>query len=192
MKPMLATSAALAVLTLSITACGESSTASDRSHTASHAQTSPHLRPGERFPGTVDNAPAYGYPASSADENAIRDLVRSYYTAAVSDDGARGCSMIYPTLEHSVAEDYGHAPAPLAWRGNTCQVVLGKFFKRVPQQPRSSLAETTVTAVRVYRNSGYALLHSKTMPHGQLAVQRAHGVWKVEWLIGREIPIPKN
>jgi hypothetical protein len=155
------------------------------------SQTSPKAtsgaHPSSSFPGTDDDAAAYGYPAGEVDRRAVSKLVEAYYAAAAADDGKAACSLIVSTLARAVAEDYGRPPGPPAIRGNSCHVVLTKLFKRIPGQPASVLARTQVTGVRVYRDRGFALLHSSAMAHGEVAVTREGSRWRLEWLIGREV-----
>jgi hypothetical protein len=130
----------------------------------------------------------FGHVASPADRQAITALVKRYYAAAAADDGATACSLIYSPLSESVAEDYGQAPAPASLAGTTCEMVMSKLFRQVPGQPSAVLATTEVTGVRVKGRKGYALLRSKTMPEGDISVERELGTWKVGILIGSALP----
>jgi hypothetical protein len=63
-------------------------------------------------------------------------------------------------------------------------MVMSKLFRQVPGQPSAVLGATEVTGVRVKGRKGYALLHSRAMPEGDISVERELGVWKVGALIG--------
>jgi ketosteroid isomerase-like protein len=151
--------------------------------TSTSTTTSPHA-PSAQARAITE----FGHKASPADRQAITALVKRYYAAAASDDGATACSLIYSTIAESVAEDYGQAPAPASLSGNTCEVVMSKLFRQVPQQPSAVLATTEVTGVRVNGRKGYALLRSKTIPAGDIPLQRELGTWRIGTLIGSALP----
>jgi hypothetical protein len=87
-------------------------------------------------------------------------------------------------LAASIPETYGISPR---YRGKSCQSVMSKIFKHVHGQSSLVLAETRVSGVRVYRENGFALLHSRAMPHGEIAITREGRSWKVQWPIGTEL-----
>lgn len=130
----------------------------------------------------------YGHEASHADQKAITALVNRYYDDGAADDGAGACGLIYSPLSESVAEDYGQSPGPAYLSGKTCAVVMSKLFLHPPSQPPSDLATTQVTGVRVMGRKGYALLRSKAIPAGYIAVERELGAWKVGTIIGGPLP----
>jgi hypothetical protein len=132
-----------------------------------------------------DNINGYGHEASAADRRAIAALVKRYYAAAATDNGAKACSMVYSIFAESIPEDYGKPPGPPAFRGlKTCAAVVSKLFKMLPGQPPSVLYKTEVTGVRLYGNHGFAQLHSSAIPTGKFFVERERGVWKAGTLIG--------
>lgn len=135
-------------------------------------------------PQTDDYISTYGHEATGSVKQAVTTLVKRYYAAAAADNGAAACSMIYSTLEESVAEDYGRAPGPPGIRGNTCTEVMTKLFKRVPGQPPAVLAKTKVTGVRLKGNHGFVQLSSSAIPTGKISVELEGKSWKVLVLTG--------
>lgn len=182
--------AVLAIVILSVLAAGcggtgkEASVSSSTESASSAATAASTHAPTPESRGVTE----FGHEASPADRRAIALLVKRYYAAAAADDGATACSLIYSPLSESVAEDYGQAPAPASLAGTTCEEVMGKLFRQVPGQPSAVLAATEVTGVRVKGRKGFALLRSKAIPEGDIAVERELGVWKVGGLIGGVLP----
>jgi len=137
-----------------------------------------------RPPQNDDYISTYGQEASGPDRRAIVTLVKRYYAAAAADDGAGACGLLYSSLEKAIPEDYGQPPGPPTTRGKTCRVVMSKFFKHAPNQPFSELASTKVTGVRIRGSQAFVQLSSKTMPTGEISVQREGQSWKIETLMG--------
>jgi hypothetical protein len=128
---------------------------------------------------------AYGQAASTADEHAIAAVVKRYYAAASTSDGAKACPLMYSTLAEAIPEDYGQPPGPAYARGKTCAVVLSKMFAH----SHSKLAEGfAVTGVRVEGKEARALLGSRTSPARFVVVTRERGVWKIDELLGQPLP----
>ena len=190
----LLTPVAVVLLSIFVAACGgttkakssafqpssTTSTATSATTTASTAQSS--------HPSQDDNHIAtYGNAATEPDKREITGLIKRYYAAAGADDGAAACPLIYSPIARSVPEDYGRPPGPLITRGNTCTVVMSKSFKHIPNQSLAVLATTKVTGIRLNPdgNEGFVQLSSKTMPTGEIFVQREGHSWKVGALIGR-------
>ncbi|HEY5192440.1 MAG TPA: hypothetical protein VIJ39_01050 [Solirubrobacteraceae bacterium] len=173
------------VFSLGVIACGSSSKGSGsppEGKSGSVASTTGEH--GNQASGTA----TYGHEASPADKRAITALVKRYYAAAAADNGAQACTLIYSIFEEAIPEDYGQPPGPPGLSGKTCTVVLSKLFRQVPGQPAAVLASTQVTGVRVNGRKGLVLLHSRTMPEGEITVERELGSWKVASLIGSPSP----
>ena len=177
-----------AILLVLLADCGGASKGSNLATTAATSPTTSTTASAQVPSPQAKLVTEYGQEASPADKQAITALVNRYYAAAAADDGATACSLIYSPLSESVAEDYGQAPAPASLAGTTCQVVMSKLFRQVPGQPSAVLATTEVTGVRVKGRKGYALLRSKTMPEGDIPVERELGTWKIGTLIGSALP----
>jgi hypothetical protein len=170
---------AVVLLGVGVSACGGTSKNAG-SATSSAAQTS-------RTPQDDNHISTYGHAAAEPDKREITALITRYYAAAATDNGAEACSLIYSPIAKSVPEDYGQAPGPPAVRGKTCAVVMSKIFKHTPSQSPADFATTEVTGIRLNPNGnkGFVQLSSKTMPTGEIFVQREGGSWRVGALIGR-------
>jgi hypothetical protein len=175
---------AIVAICVLVGACGGANKGTNAASTATTSAAAPTPAPSAQAKAITE----YGQEASPADKQAITALVNRYYVAAAADDGATACTLIYSPLSESVAEDYGQAPAPASLAGKTCQVVMSKLFRQVPGQPSAVLATTEVTGVRVKGKKGYALLRSKTMPEGDITLQRELGTWRIGTLIGDALP----
>ncbi|HEY5194644.1 MAG TPA: hypothetical protein VIJ39_12330 [Solirubrobacteraceae bacterium] len=128
---------------------------------------------------------ASGHPPGLAEGHAITAVVEHYFAAAAASNGARACSLITSTFVHVIPEDYGQAPGPAYARGNTCPVVTAKVFAHI----HSQLADPVkVVAVRVNGGRAQALLGSKAIPASMIALQREHGAWKIDSLLGLPLP----
>ncbi len=126
-----------------------------------------------------------GHAANKADMHEIAALVKRYYAAAGVLDGAKACGLLTVAMEKSIPEDYGQPPGPAFLRGKTCPVVMTKLFKHPPDNlTTADLATTRTIGARVNGNHGVALLRSKGMPLGEMAVKREHGEWRVNVTIG--------
>jgi hypothetical protein len=132
----------------------------------------------DRDDGDVLN---YGHAAGARDARAITTFLERYYAAAVAGDGATACSMIYPALARSVAEDYGRY-GPLYLRGGkTCAAVMALLFEHYHGELAGGI---TVTGVRVKGEEAYALLGSTTKPASYAILVRGGGAWKMMGLLG--------
>lgn len=129
-----------------------------------------------------DRIRTYGHEAGQPDRREVVALVGRYYAAAAADDGAKACALMQPILAKAVPHDYGKGNPSLS--GDTCGVVLTKFFRQLPGQPIANLGTTKVIGVRIAGGRGYAQLTSRLIPTGVIAVQRYRGSWTVDSLIG--------
>jgi hypothetical protein len=120
----------------------------------------------------------YGRAAGTAEMQAVTELVKRYYVAAASDEGARACTMIYSIFAEEIPEVYGEGPPAL--RGDSCAVVMNKWFKMHHRELTTDLTEFAVTAVRVKALHALALLGFKRTPPHDIRVHLEHGVWKID------------
>jgi hypothetical protein len=131
----------------------------------------------------------YGQAASAANARVITALVKRYYTAAYTENGAEACSMLYSTLEESVPEDYGQSPPGQPYmRGTTCAAVLTLLFKHFHPQLVAEYPKLQVARVRLIEHHGIVVLHFGTLPERQISVSREGHTWKVESLLDSEVP----
>jgi hypothetical protein len=139
------------------------------------------------FPDKDDKATfAYGHSASGPETRALRGIVKRYYAAASSGDGAAACSLLLPSLARSVPEDYSKVSGPSYLRGGkTCQAVMSMLFRHF----RKQLAEAiTVVGVRVEGSTAQAVFSSRRMPASNILLMRQGSSWKVASILGQPLP----
>jgi hypothetical protein len=181
---------ATVLLCAGVSACGGgkgSGASSQASSTASPSTTTDTTSTASR-PEGVTTIVGFGQPASAADKRVITALVKSYYTAAAAEDGAKVCSLIYSIFEEAIAEDYGQPPGPPSLRGKTCPVVMTKLFKQRHKQQVSDLAALKVTGVRIKGRRGFVLLSFATPGKRYITVKSEHGAWKINALVDNPVP----
>jgi hypothetical protein len=193
MRPLLAL-LATAVLSFAILACGDTAKkASPQPSTSNAPGTNSSVTPTQT---TVNSAPdsdkdddhnnddyAYGHRADAVDTLEVTRLLKRYYTAAVADDGKRGCSLIYSNLVKEIPYFYGGSPNYPALRGKTCAAVMAKVFKPHRRRLIVDLATLKVTELRVKGPEGLALLSFREMPHRNILVYHEGNVWKINELL---------
>ncbi len=131
----------------------------------------------------------FGHAADAADTRAITALIKRYYVAAVSENGAAACRMTYSTLEESVPEDYGQSPPGQPFmRGSTCAAVLTLLFKHYHPQLALETPKLTVARVRLVEHHGIVILNFGALPARQISVAREGHIWKLETLLDSEVP----
>lgn len=139
----------------------------------------------KRYPHGDNSIQTYGHEAGEADTQAVTAVVKRYYAAVAAGDGATACSLLASALGRSIVQSFGRSPA---LRGKGCAGIVSLLVKSSPGAPGADLAAVTVTHVRVNGSRGFALLRSKTIPSGEITVDREHGAWKVGALIGSALP----
>lgn len=140
------------------------------------------------YDGDDNNVRGFGHAASRAGRHAITALTKRYYAATAADDGANACSMMASALAKAIPEDQGRPPGPPYLRGKTCAVVMSKLFKQYHRQLAAYVATLDVDGVRISGGRGLAVLRFTTLPGRQIAVEREHGVWKIDALLDEELP----
>jgi hypothetical protein len=129
----------------------------------------------------------YGRAASPAEERAIVSLVRQYYQAAATANGAAACPLLYSILAEVIPEEYGETSGPL--RGTTCAAVMSKLFKQHQQQLAGELARLKVTGVRIEGTLGWAVLNfGANRPPGHIRTRIDSGAWRIRELLPAEMP----
>jgi hypothetical protein len=203
--------ALLATMLLSgvVTACGgagksTSSASQASSTTAASGSTSATSAPGSyrQDDGDKDNddsaqpsaslnddtplLKAYGKAGSEADKQAVTEVVKSYYAAAVAENGAKACSLLYSTLASGLAVDPGQAGQG---KGGTCATAVSALYKsQHAQLVADDVPTMVVTTVRVKGSLGLAVLGFKTMPRSEILLEREGGAWKVDALFNSQMP----
>lgn len=137
-----------------------------------------------KFPDEDDKVIlAYGHSARVLEERSIVGIVKRYYAAAATDDGARACALLAPDFAKSVVEDYGHGSVGPSYlrNGTTCQTVLSLLFEHFHEELTAAI---TVFDVRVSGNQARVVLSSRTLRASDISLQREGGSWKIVQLLG--------
>jgi hypothetical protein len=130
-----------------------------------------------------------GHAASASDQRAIAALIKRYYAAALAENGAKACSMLYSTIAESVPEDYGISPPSQPYmRGTTCPAVLTLLFKHYHPQIALEYPKLEVARVRLVEHQGIAVLHFGALPERQISVGREGHTWKLKALLDGAMP----
>lgn len=216
MKSWVLALAAIGLLSLALAACGgtgkaahsssqASSSADAATTTAGSTVSAAQTRPApvltktdadaDNDSGSVgegadnDKVLHFGHEASAGDKRAIDALIKRYYAAAVAEDGAKACSMIYSTLAEAVPEDFGQTPpGPGYMNGRTCPAVVTLLFKHFHPQIALELPKLEVAHVRLVEHHGVAVLSFGSLPERTIFVAREGQTWKVQQLLDSELP----
>lgn len=209
MKPLLALLTSV-LLSAGAYACGGAATGT---HTASHVSTSapakdPTSTTSSESPlanttadGDRDNdvgapdddtrntsALDFGHAADASEQRMITALVKRYYAAALAQNGAKGCSMIYSTLAETIPEDYSQTPGVPYMRGaKTCAAAMTLFFKHYHPLLVLEVPKLDVRRVRLEEHHGLALLSFGALPERSISVKREGRTWKVSALLDVEL-----
>jgi hypothetical protein len=120
---------------------------------------------------------SYGHAPSAAQTQEIASLVRRYYATAAGENGREACSMLYPLLSQSVAEEHGPTSG---LRSTTCAEVLTGLFKQRHRVLVAESATLKVYRIRVKGDKALTLVSFATVPEvRQLLERRVNGTWKV-------------
>jgi hypothetical protein len=122
-----------------------------------------------------------GNKADQTDKRAITALIKRYYAAAASGDGAAACSLLSSSLVNGLAEGQegpGHS------QGMTCGIALSRLFKQQHALlAADDIATMSVIDVHVKRNLAIALVGFKTMPVGDIPLKREMSHWTINALL---------
>lgn len=136
-----------------------------------------------------DSVLNYAHAASTADKQAIASLIKRYYAAAVAENGAKACALLYSTFAEGVPEVYGQSPpGPPYMRGTTCPTVMTLYFKHFHRQLVAQAPVLQVSRVRLQEHHGFAVLTFGKMPERRIPVAREGRVWRVEALLDSPLP----
>jgi hypothetical protein len=138
-----------------------------------------------------NNPETFGRAVSLSERRAIAALVKRYYAAALAENGARGCALLYSTLAESVPVDDSREPgAPAYQRGQTtCAGVLTALFKHYHAQLAAELPSMQVTGVHIREHEGFAHLRfGGGLPERRIGVKRERRTWKMTQLYDQELP----
>jgi hypothetical protein len=208
MKQLLALLAA-ALLAVYACSCGDSSKNTNAADSTSHTAPTGTSAAASIPPATVEtNAdadkdndagtvgedtrnnriPNFGHAADTSDLRAITSLVKRYYAAALTEDGAKACSLLYSTLAEAIPEDYSGTPGVSYMHGaKTCAEAMTLLFKHYHPQLVLEVPKLQVHLVRLEQNHGVGLLSFGRLPERETSFLREGHVWKMTALLDREI-----
>jgi hypothetical protein len=119
----------------------------------------------------------YGRTANPTDRRESLALVRRYYAAAASENGAEACSMLVPFFAETVVERFREATAI---GGGTCAIVMSKLFKTHHTLLAAENATFRTPEVRVQGDRALVILEFPTIPEvRQILLRRIAGAWRV-------------
>jgi len=136
----------------------------------------------------------YGREAGAREARAVAAVVRGFYAAAATDDGARACQLIARPIAHSrhivdlLPEAYRPAPGSSVLRGKSCAAVESLVFEVEQGQRVTESATLVVRAVRVLHDRAFALLGFQGVGERELQLRREAGGWRVDALADRALP----
>jgi hypothetical protein len=134
---------------------------------------------------------AFGHAASASDARAITALVKRFYAIALSGNGARGCSLLFSTMEEAVPEDYGGPGGGPPPSGNhrTCPEVVSEIFARGHAHLALEVPKLVVRRVRVFERHGIVFLSfGPKLPERKTKVLREGSTWRMAALGDGELP----
>lgn len=144
----------------------------------------------DRYGNEPDNEKELLGRASAGDARTIAALVERYYAAAMAEDGAAACRLLYRPRAEAVPGSEGSSPAPPGLHERECAAVMSKLFKRFHKQFSAEGIRLKVISVRITLNRGAVQIGSGGMkPYHYIMVHRERGAWKIDMLFGTEQPI---
>lgn len=127
-----------------------------------------------RYPHGDTSIQTYGKAAGESDKQAVAAAVKRYYAALAAGDGATACRLLSSGVSRFIVQQLvGQSPS---LRVKGCSGILSALISR---RAAASQATVEVIGVRIKQDRGFALLRSKRIPSGEIAVEREGGVWKL-------------
>jgi hypothetical protein len=171
--------------------------------TSSDSSSSPHAVPpggywkydGDKDPDEHEKGPSHedlgemttaAYGANTADKRAITAVLKSYFTAAVSGESTKGCSLLAANLATAVTEEQSQLTSGTT---GTCATSLSRLLSQ--QHKRLVREEPTtmvVTGVHVRGNAGFATLGFRAAPESEMVLLREGNTWKIDALFDSTLP----
>jgi hypothetical protein len=129
-----------------------------------------------------------GHPADATDRRAITTLIKRYYAAALAENGAKVCSLLYSTLAEAVPEDYSGEPGvPYMHGAKTCAEAMTLFFKHFHPQLAAEVPKLKVALIHLQEHQGAVQLSFGTLPERETTVSREGHTWKMTTLLDKEL-----
>lgn len=128
-----------------------------------------------------EQAVHFGHAASTSEAGAVTAVVRRYYAVAATGNGARACTMLFPSVAKAVPLDYGKFGASYLHGSRTCAGVMTRLFAH---DRRELAAPVRVTNVRVSGPTALAFLGSKRIRASEIALHREGSAWRISQVLG--------
>ena len=129
-----------------------------------------------------------GQAANAADRRAITSLIKRYYAAALAENGARACSLLYSTLAEAITIDYSGEPGVSYMQGaKTCGAAMALYFKHFHPQLVAEVPKLEVTLIHLVEHHGLAQLRFGTLPERETSIQREGHTWKMTSLLDNQL-----
>lgn len=130
----------------------------------------------------------FGHAAGPSDRSTITALVKRYYAAIASADGATACSLLFFAIVESAAETYGQTAADAtAGRGKGCGSVMSHVFEGNHRQLLAEARHLEVIAIRVQRRRAWVLLRFGPESVRRIVVYREGATWRIGELLDTEL-----
>jgi hypothetical protein len=172
----LATLLVIALLGVSVCACGSSSPkAGATTAQVGTDSTSTHKNDRDNDGDHNDddqNVLGFGHVADVSDTQVITTIVTHYYAAAATENGKAACALMAPFIAESVAEQDGHSPA---LHGSTCAVVMAKLFKLHHRELAGKNASLKVMRIGVEGDKSLVALEFPEIPEVRQVTLRQVG-----------------
>lgn len=133
----------------------------------------------------------YGHPATPAQARDIAAVLRPYFVAAATSNGARACAMMVPRIARALPETVGGVGGPPYARGRNCAEVTSRIFRFYRNQLSAEARALRVARVGVGGAHAMAVLAFPTIPgfpERIIRLEREGGAWKVEGVTDNELP----
>ena len=131
----------------------------------------------------------YGHAANAAEWRSATAFVKSYYAAAVAENGAAACRLLVPSLAQGLGGSYEKSSEPTYLHGKTCAEVMTKLFKHRHKLMTAENAGLEVTDVRATSRTDFILLAFKGIRERRfMGVQRDGQTWQLEALTDSQYP----
>jgi hypothetical protein len=192
MRTLLA-SLALVALSLPSIGCGHAKAVSPAGQTGQAEQPPGRDRDNDRDNGSGESLfdsddgdiLAFGQAAGAGEIRVVANVIRRYYAAAMADDGARACALLYSLFAETLAEGREDDPNPNL---KSCAGVVSLTFKKRHAEFAAHAAAPWVLGVRVSGVRGYAVIGSYGRPERYLPIHRDGGAWRIQALLDSGLP----
>lgn len=123
----------------------------------------------------------YGHVAGPTEARAITSLLRRYYAAAATGNGAQVCSLLAPFVAETVAEQYAQ---PLGVHRHTCAATMSKLFSIHHRELVGEQATLRFYRIGVEDGRSLVALDFASIPEvRQITVRKLEGRWTVLGLL---------